>query len=556
MKLALLQCNVVAGDVEGNARAILAAARKAGQEGAMLCVTPELALCGPMPRALLFSREFVTFCRKVLYDMAATLKDGPALLVGAPVANAAQGVRQVVNAAVLLQGGTCNVVSRKVYQSQYPESDDSRYFERGVSCGLITLAGWRLGVVICEESSEGQSFWKIQHANAHNPLMELVSRGVDGIVHMAASPFALGRQRTREYMLSHVAARHHVHLFSANLAGGNGETIHAGQSVAFDPTGALLARGRAFDADLLMVDTAGAKGNTAQLCACEEEECWRALVLGTRDFVAKSGADKVLLGLSGGMDSALVAAVAVAALGKDKVYGVLMPSPHTSQESVELATALAGNLGIRTSTVPIAPLMEAFGHSLAPVFGTDPVPERDVTLENVQARIRGMLLMGLSNRQGGMVLNCGNKSECGVGYSTLYGDSVGALAVIGDVTKTLVYRLARWYNAHGRGKGGLIPGGIISRAPTAELRPGQKDSDSLPEYDVLDATMEHIMRRGVGQGHEEVEVDEALENDVFARMRWAEFKRRQSPPCLRVTDWAFGEDWRIPLVSRLNVPQA
>lgn len=553
MKLALLQCNVVAGDVAGNARRILAAARKAGQEGAMLCVTPELALCGPAPRALLFSRDFVTECRKAMYDLAEALKDGPALLVGAPVANAAQGVRQVVNAAVLVQGGACNVVSRKVYQSQYPESDDARYFERGVSCGLITLAGWRLGIVICEDSGEGQSFWKIQHANAHNPLMELVSRGVDGIVHMAASPFALGRQRTRENMLSHVAARHHVHLFSANLVGGNGETVHAGQSVAFDPTGGLLARARAFDDDLLMVDTAEAAGNTAQLCASEEEECWGALVLGTRDFVAKSGASKVLVGLSGGMDSALVAAIAVAALGKDKVQGVLMPSPYTSQESLDFAGELAKNLAIKTDTLPIEPLMQGFAQTLAPVFDATPVPEGDVTLENVQARIRGVLLMTLSNRLGAMVLNCGNKSECGVGYSTLYGDSVGGLAVIGDVSKTLVYRLAKWYNAHGRGKSGRIPEGIITRPPTAELRPGQKDSDSLPEYDVLDPMLEFIMRRGAIARPEEPEGGTALEQDVFGRMRRAEFKRRQSPPCLRVTDWAFGENWHIPLVSRLNI---
>lgn len=553
MKLAILQCNVVAGDVAGNARRILAAARKAGQEGAMLCVTPELALCGPAPRALLFSRDFVAGCRQALYDMAVSLKNGPALLVGAPVANAAQGVRQVVNAAVLMQGGSCNVVSRKVYQSQYPESDDAQYFERGVSCGLMTLAGWRLGVVICEDSGEGQSFWKIQHANAHNPLMELVSRGVDGIVHMAASPFALGRQSTREHMLSHVAARHHVHLFSANLVGGNGESVHAGQSVAFDPTGALLARGRAFDDDLLMVDTAGAANNTAQSCACEEGECWGALVLGTRDFVAKSGMDKVLVGLSGGMDSALVAAIAVAALGKDKVHGVLMPSPYTSQESLDLAAALAKNLKIKTSTLPIAPLMDAFTQSLALIFDAAPAREQDVTLENVQARIRGVLLMALANRLGAMVLNCSNKSECGVGYSTLYGDSVGGLAVIGDVTKTLVYRLARWYNTQGRGKGGLIPEGIITRSPTAELRPDQKDSDSLPEYDTLDALLEQIMRRGAGLSPEEHEGRTALEKDVFSKMRKAEFKRRQSPPCLRVTDWAFGKNWHIPLVSRLAV---
>ena len=549
MKLALLQGNMVVGDVTGNARRIVAAARRAAQDGAMLCVTPELALCGPAPRALLLAEGFVAGCRKALYDMAAQLKNGPALLVGAPMANVVLGARQVTNAAVLVQGGTCQVISRKVYHRQYNESDDARYFERGVSCGLMTLAGWRLGVVICEDNTESQSFWKIQHANAHNPLMELVSRGVDGIVHMTASPYALERQKIREHMLSHVAARHHVHLFSANLVGGNDETVYAGQSVAFDPTGALLARGRAFDEDLCVVDTAAAGGATAPLPASVEEECWGALVLGVRDYVSKSGADKVLLGLSGGMDSALVAAIAVAALGKDKVQGLLLPSPYTSQESVDYALALAKNLGMDTRTLPITPLMEAFAHSLAPVLDACPAREGDTTLENLQARIRGVLLMALANRSGALVLNTGNKSESAMGYTTLYGDSVGALAVIGDVTKTLVYRLARWYNAQGRGKRGAIPEGIITRPPTAELRPDQKDSDSLPPYDVLDGVLEHLLcQEGLPEGREEVA------RQVFAGMRRSEFKRRQCPPCLRVSGCALGHDWCAPLVSRLNIP--
>ena len=560
MKLALLQCNVVTGDVAGNARRIVAAARRAAQDGAMLCVTPELALCGPAPRELLAAQGFVAGCRTALYEMAQQLKDGPALLVGAPVANVTLGARQVANAAVLVQGGTCNVVSRKVYQSLYPENDDARYFERGVSCGLMTLAGWRLGVVICENSNDGQSFWKIQHANAHNPLMELVSRGVDGIVHLAAMPYTLEGQNLCEHMLSHVAARHHVHLFSANLVGGYDESVFAGQSLAFDPTGALLARGRAFDEDTLVVDTAGAASPTAPVSVCVEEECWGALVLGTRDYVHKSGVKNVLLGLSGGMDSALVAAIAVAALGKERVQGVIMPSPHTSQESLEYAAALAANLDIKTITLPINSLMDGFTETLQPGWSllsgmpTLPVPEGDMTLENVQARIRGVLLMALSNRLGAMVLNTGNKSECGMGYSTLYGDSVGALAVIGDVPKTMVYRLARWYNSKHKHKK-KIPEGIITRPPTAELRPNQLDSDSLPPYEVLDPVMNQLMRqRAGGEAEESSKEEEALGHEVFNGMCRAEFKRRQSPPALRVSGCAFGGEWKIPLVSRLVLP--
>lgn len=558
MKIALLQCNTVTGDIMGNARGILSAARKAAQEGASLCVTPELALCGVAPRDLLLVDGFVEGCQRALQWLAASLEHGPAVLVGAPVPNPVSGGRHVSNAAVLLQGGECSVVSRKVFfgfgQGASSVDSDARYFERGVSCGLMTLAGWRLGVVICEEGGASASFWKIQHANAHNPLMELVSRGVDGIIHMAASPCTVGRQALREHMYSHVAARHHVHLFSVNTVGGNDGAVYAGQSVAFGPTGTLLARGRAFEEDMVVVDTAVADVHPARLCADEEEECWRALVLGTRDYVRKSGASSAVVGLSGGMDSALVAAIAVEALGAKQVCGVLMPSPYTSLDSLDYARALAENLGIEHCVIPIESMMRAFDAGLKPVFAALPAREGDVTAENIQARIRGMLLMALANRRGSMVLNTGNKSESAMGYCTLYGDAVGALAVIGDVPKTFVYRVAQWYNTQFPDR--VIPQGIIDRPPTAELRPEQLDSDALPPYDVLDPVVEHLMGQPAPlEEAAEHAIPPALAQRVFEGMRRSEFKRRQGPPALHISGRAFGEQWELPLVSRYTLPE-
>ncbi len=550
MKVALLQCNTVTGDVKGNAKRILQAVRKAAAAEASLCVTPELALCGVSPQALLFSEGFIESCRQTLQDMATQLKDGPAVLVGAPVANATYGGKQVTNAAVLLQNGTFSVVSRKVFHSQHTEGDEWRYFERGVSCGLMTIAGWRLGIVICEDNDDGPSFWNLQQMNAHNPLMELVSRNVDGIIHMASNAYVLQKQSQHEHTLSHAAARHHIHLFSANMVGGNDGVVYAGQSVAFGPTGNLLTRGRAFEEDLLVVDTATGIAPCAKRSNTQEEECWGALVLGTGDYVRKSGMHKVFVGLSGGIDSALVAAVAVEALGKENVHGVLMPSPHTSQDSLDFATQLAKNLGIAHTTIAIEPLMQAFSTALDPIFAHMPLRQGDVTFENVQARIRATLLMSLANREGGLVLNTGNKSECAMGYCTLYGDAVGALAVIGDLSKTMVYRLAQWYNTKFPTK--CIPESIITRPPTAELRPDQLDSDSIPPYAELDPIVEQLMGVKDTAVEEKTESSKQKRQEIFTLLRNAEFKRRQEPLAIRVTDWAFGIDWHIPVVSRMS----
>ncbi len=545
MKVALLQCNVITGDVVGNAARIVQAARKAHAGDASLCVTSELALCGISPKDLLFSKGFMDGCHKALQHMAKELQNGPALLVGMPMLSAASGGKLLTNAAILIQNGKFSLVSSKIF-SPYPEGDH-HYFERGISCGLITVAGWRLGVVICEHGPVEDSFWNMQPTTTHNPLMELMSRGVDGIIHMALNPYVIGGQQKREHMLSHVAARHHIHLFSANMVGGNGSKIYSGQSIAFDPSGTLLARGRAFEEDLLLIDTAHGSESIAKLLPSIEEECWSALVLGTRDYIQKTGNRGVIIGISGGIDSAMVAALAVEALGKEHVEGVILPSPYTSDESLKYSVSLCKNLNIKLHNIDISPLMDAFDKALEPTFTHIAPPQDDVTAENIQARIRSNLLMALANRKGYLVLNTGNKSESAMGYCTLYGDSIGALALIGDVPKSLLYAMANWYNKTFPNK--AIPKEIISRAPTAELRPEQLDSDSLPPYDVLDPIIEHIL----SANPMEDDVDENLTAQVLQAMGKAEFKRRQAAPALQVSAYPFGARWRIPLVSKVKL---
>ena len=559
MKIALLQCNTVTGDVAGNLKRIISTVRQAGAAGADLCVTPELALCGVAPGHYLCTQGFAAGCLAALDILAAELKDGPSLLVGAPVPSVyASGL--LSNAAVLVEKGGWQVVSRKVYQNQgqnpsVAEStdEDARYFDRGISCGIVTMGGWRIGVVLCEDAqSEDGSFWKTRYASGHNPLMELVQRGVDALVHMAAAPFSAGAQETGEHLLSHVAARHHVHMFSVNMVGGNDSRVYNGQSLVFDPTGQLLARGKAFEEDVLLVDTArgqGAPKAPEPLAGCVEEDYWRALVLGTRDFVHKCGVKKGIVAISGGMDSALVCSVAVEALGAENVTGVLLPSPHSSEGSRVDAARLAQNLGITTVTLPISPLMQAFETALKP--GLDLFEEKpgDVTFENVQARIRGTLITSLANRAEALVLNTGNKSEGAMGYCTLYGDSVGALAVIGDLTKTQVYAVGRWYNAH-RGAE-IIPDEIFTKDPSAELSPGQKDSDSLLPYAELDPILEELLQPAEAESGPLSPIRVEVRNKLFR----AEFKRRQEPLSLYVSRMPFGGGWQTPVAGCFSLPE-
>lgn len=550
MKIALLQIDSIVGDVIGNAARIAAAVRSAAALGAELCVTPELALCGYPPRDLLLQDDFVPACRRMLEKLAAELADLPPVLVGAPVANPSPVGNPMHNCAVLLQAGRVTVATRKVLLPNYDVFDERRYFESGVGCGVVTINGWRLGVTVCEDVWNDKTFWQEHRHYENDPVAELMAGGADAILNLSASPFTLGKQAMRERMLSRVAFRYRVFVLYANQVGGNDDLVFAGKSIALDPTGALVARGKAFEEDIVIVDIAQGTGSIAEDPPSEEEQIWRALVLGTRDYARKCGFSGAVLGLSGGIDSALVAAVAAQALGSANVLGILLPSPYSSAGSITDAEAVAGNLGIALQCVPIGSLMESFNSALAPAFEG---LEQDVTEENIQSRIRGNILMAFSNKFGRLLLTTGNKSELSVGYCTIYGDMAGGLGVIADVPKTLVYRVARWLNGQ-RGQD-IIPEAILSKAPSAELRPDQKDSDSLPAYDVLDAILERLVeqRRSpaeiVAEGY-----DAGTVQQVLRLVCHSEFKRRQAAPGIKVTDRAFGTGWRMPVAALIRLP--
>jgi NAD+ synthase/NAD+ synthase (glutamine-hydrolysing) len=545
VKIALLQLNPTVGDLAGNAALIAAAAATARQAGADLAVTPELALVGYLPRDLLLSGDFVVRSWRALDALAGELKDGPPTLVGLPEENPSDEGRPLFNSAVLLAGGRVQQRFRKALLPTYDVFDEDRYFEPFLGAQVLDIAGTRLGISICEDIWNDRDFWKRRRYH-HDPVEECVRAGAQAIVNLSASPFTVGKHTRREAMLASMARRHGVPLVYVNQFGGNDDLVFDGRSCGFSATGSPLARGASFAADVVVCDL-GCEASIGPATDVDpESEIWRALVLGTRDYARKCGFSRVVLGLSGGIDSALTAAIAAEALGAANVLGVLMPSPFSSRGSVDDSLALAAHLGIVTMTLPIEPAMLAMEGTLRDAFAGTP---RDVTEENIQARIRGNLLMALSNKRGALLLTTGNKSELAVGYCTLYGDMSGGLGVIADVPKTMVYRVARWLNA--REQRNVIPEPILAKAPSAELRPNQTDQDSLPPYDVLD----EILRRHIEQ-HESAEAivsagfDAAVVHRVLRLVRLAEFKRKQAAPGLKVTDRAFGTGWRMPIAAK------
>jgi NAD+ synthase (glutamine-hydrolysing) len=411
------------------------------------------------------------------------------VLVGLPEPNPSDEGRPLFNSAALLRGGRVEQRFRKALLPTYDVFDEDRYFEPYHGAQLLDIAGTRVGISICEDIWNDRDFWKRRRYH-HDPIDELAAAGATFVVNMSASPFTAGKHRRREDMLASMALKHRLPIAYVNQFGGNDDLVFDGRSSVFGAGGEVIARGRSFDADVLVCDVAAATPIGPPTDLDVESEIWRALALGTRDYVRKCGFGSAVLGLSGGIDSALTAAIAVDALGAGQVLGVLMPSPYSSRGSLDDARELAANLGIETMTLPIEPLMRAFDGTLRAALGTDPP---GVAAENIQARIRGNLLMALSNTRGALLLTTGNKSELSVGYCTLYGDMSGGLAVIADVPKTMVYRVARWRNdTAGRPQ---IPAATITKPPSAELRPNQTDQDSLPPYDVLD----DILQRHVEQ---------------------------------------------------------
>jgi NAD+ synthase/NAD+ synthase (glutamine-hydrolysing) len=542
MKIALLQLNPTVGDLPGNAALIARAARRAA--GADLAVTSELALLGYPPRDLLLNADFIERSWAVLRHLAEELADLPPLLVGLAEPNPGEVGRPLFNSAALLRSGRVERTFKKTLLPTYDVFDEDRYFEPAAESQILELQDAILGISICEDIWNDRDFWRRRRYHT-DPVQELVAAGAKAIINLSASPFTAGKQKHREAMLSGLAKKYCVPFFYVNQVGGNDDLVFDGRSCVFDKEGQLVARARGFEEDLIVADPAAGKARIAEDDFTPESEIWRALVLGTRDYVHKCGFSGVLLGLSGGIDSSLVAAIAACALGPQNVLGVLMPSPYTSRASIEDASALAQNLGIKTITMSITDIMRSYDQGLAKPFQGQP---KDVTEENIQARIRGNLLMALSNKFGLVLLTTGNKSELAVGYCTIYGDMSGGLAVISDVPKTAVYRIAKWLNARGRE---IIPTAVLHKAPTAELRFGQTDQDSLPPYEVLDDILERYIERH--QSKEDLLAmgyEKAMVERVLSLVKNAEFKRRQAAPGLKVTDRAFGSGWRMPVASR------
>jgi len=552
MKIAIAQINPIIGDLPGNAQKILEMSQEAVSTGVRLLLTPELSICGYPPRDLLLNPSFVESIDKTLQKLAQDLPANLAVLVGTVVKNSqAQitGGKNLFNSIALLENGKVQQFFHKRLLPTYDVFDEKRYFEPGLQANYFKLDDINIGVTICEDLWNDEEFWG-KRSYSVNPIADLANLGVDLIVNLSASPYTVGKQHLREAMLKHSAVNFQQPIIYTNQIGGNDDLIFDGRSFALNKQGEIVCRAKGFTSDFITVKFNNNKqdlelGHVSPVYESEDEEIWNALVLGVKDYAGKCRFSKVLLGLSGGVDSALVAAIATAALGKENVMGVLMPSPYSSEHSISDALALAANLDIKTQILPIGELMESFDKSLDDLFaGT----EFGIAEENLQSRIRGNLLMAISNKFGYLLLSTGNKSEVAVGYCTLYGDMNGGLAVIADVPKTRVYSICKWLNSHQQKE--VIPENILTKAPSAELKPGQVDQDSLPPYEILDDILDRLIHQHqsaaeiISAGHEAVIVDRVLQ--LLSR---AEFKRRQAAPGLKITDRAFGTGWRMPIAS-------
>jgi NAD+ synthase (glutamine-hydrolysing) len=560
MRLALAQLNTTVGDFRGNGEKIAAALARAEEAGAHLLAVPELAVCGYPPRDLIDRPAFQREAARTLRDLARRTGE-TALLVGTFLSNPRTTGKPFHNAAVLLHRGRTRAVAKKLLLPTYDVFDEGRHFEPGGSPVIVPLAGERLGLSICEDLWNDKDFWRARRLYREDPGEEMVRRGATAIVNVSASPFSEGKPRLRRRMLARLARDGRVPVAYVNLVGGNDELVFDGGTIVLDGRGRVAARGTLFDEDLLVVDlTAGRKPRgvvpvsgrrRADLADDAEgsalESLRRALVLGIRDYARKCGFASAILGLSGGIDSALVAALAVDALGAANVTGFGLPSPFSSEGSVADARDLAANLGIRFEILPIDGLFAEAKRALSPLFSGRP---EDVTEENIQSRLRGLLLMAVSNKFGPLVLTTGNKSELAVGYCTLYGDMCGGLAPISDLPKTRVYALARHLNA--RAGRSLIPSSSLTKPPSAELRPDQTDQDSLPPYDLLDAILESLVERGlsVETTARRAGAPLSLVKGIAHQLDRAEYKRAQAAPGLKVSMKAFGTGRRIPIAQR------
>ena len=541
MRIALAQINTTIGDFSGNEETIRSAYLSAVERGAELVVFPELATCGYPPRDLLSKSHFVDDNLKLVQTLA-TLVGEVGMVIGYVDRSDRRPGRTLTNSVALLHQGEVVARRHKSLLPTYDVFDEDRYFEPAESNEPVEFNGQKIGLTICEDLWNDEEFWQDQRLYPNDPGKVLEEQGIDLMINVSASPWQLGKHGLREEMLETYARNAKTPLVYCNLVGGNDELIFDGTSLAFNARGEVIGRGASFKDDLLMVDLHGS--TAARTDVSEEQLVYEALVLGVRDYLRKCGFKSVVIGLSGGIDSALTAAIAVEALGAENVRGVAMPSRYSSQGSKDDAKQLADALQIRYDVIPIEPSFSAMKEQLSGVFaGRD----EDVTEENIQARLRGVTLMAMSNKFGSLLLTTGNKSELAVGYCTLYGDMCGGLAVISDVPKTMVYRVSRWINRERE----IIPWNTIEKPPSAELRPDQKDQDSLPEYDVLDAILDRFVvdcesaEQIIAAGFEEGAVCK-----VVRLIEINEYKRRQAAPGLKVTDKAFGVGRRIPVARK------
>jgi NAD+ synthase (glutamine-hydrolysing) len=548
VKIALGQINPTVGDFSGNAAKIIQFSQQARSAGAGLILFPELAVCGYPPRDLVERPWFVERNRTTVEQIARDT-NGIAVICGMVTPAQAESGKSVMNSAALLRDGRIEFIQSKMLLPTYDVFDEMRNFAPARSQQLFNFCGNQMALTICEDAWNDKHFWN-KRLYVVDPVEELVRAGGNFVLNISASPFWLGKRQFRRDMLAAIATNKKVPVAMVNQVGGNDSLVFDGSSIVLAPDGRIIAQGKSFEEDLIFFDSASLTGDMHDQIPGDDASAYGALVLGTRDYVYKCGFKRAIIGLSGGIDSAVTASIAVDALGAENIIGVGMPGPYSSPGSITDARELAANLGIRFELLSINGIYESALQALAPVFANR---APDVTEENIQSRARGLLLMSMSNKFGALVLSTGNKSELAVGYCTLYGDMVGGLAVISDVPKTLVYRLANYVNS--RSNAPLIPQATIDKPPSAELRADQKDSDSLPPYDVLDAILEDYVEdsHSAEQIAEAHNFDPGLVKRVIGMVARSEYKRQQAAPGIKITPKAFGYGRRFPIAARAEI---
>ena len=546
MKIALGQINPTVGDFSGNRNKIVEFSRRAQASGAGLILFPELSVCGYPPRDLVERPSFVAHNRESA-EQIATETRGIAVICGLVTPAHSETGKSVMNSAALLQDGKIAFLQSKMLLPTYDVFDEMRNFAPAKKQELFPFCGNRMALTICEDAWNDKLFWP-KRLYTVDPIEALVREGGNFVLNISSSPFWIGKRELRRDMLASIARQHKVPVALVNQVGGNDSLVFDGSSLVLNREGEVIAQGRSFEEDLIYFYSQALTGDLHEQIEGEEASVYAALVLGTRDYMRKCGFKQAIIGLSGGIDSALTAVIAVDAVGAENVIGVGMPGPYSSPGSIDDARSLAKNLGIRFELLSINGAVEAYGQTLREVFAGR---KEDVTEENIQSRARGTLLMALSNKFGAIVLSTGNKSELGVGYCTLYGDMVGGLAVISDVPKTLVYRLSRYANA----RCSVIPEATLEKPPSAELRPDQKDSDSLPPYEILDAVLEDYVEDA--HSAERIASDHGFDIEVVRRVirmvDRAEYKRQQAAPGIKISPKAFGYGRRIPIAAKNEV---